>query len=213
MFLETCGKICFGRIRPALFFALALLPLFLAMTFLYFKAIEIDELEFHFQRSIDMGKSALQRKAVQEEFLRRYSQADPYFIDREVESLQFLEKEQKKLLSAIGHPAIAHPEPFQERLVFIQSDENKISFTEQNIRASKGVKETEEKQRYAVQVDAEDLKKLLSLIEDIPIDGYRSMNRSPQIIIQNFQLHKQITSIETEVFLLEMSLLKREFPP
>ena len=175
------------------------------------QSLELNELKDQFQSSLEKGKSALEKKALREKFLKRYGHSDPYFIDQQIEALSFLQKEQSDLRASINHPAIVKRDSLAARLQFILSDENKISFAEQNIRTSKDIKETEEKQRYPVQIDEEDLKELLSLIEDVPIGKYNPAPHLPQLLIQNFQIHRHTTPIETEVFIVEMSLLKREF--
>lgn len=213
MLLENIGKLCFGRTRPFLFFALLSTPLFLVGIYLYMHHLELLRLQENFQTALENGKQALERKAFKERFLNHYSQADPYFIDQQIESLSFLEKEQKEIRALIKHPAMLKTNPFLERLQFLVSEENKLSFAEQNIRSSSQIKETEEKQQRAIQVDEEDLKRILSAIEGVPVEGYSPFSHSPQLLIQNFQLRKHTTAIETEVFLLEMSLVKREFFP
>ena len=55
------------------------------------------------------------------------------------------------------------------RLTFLTCQENKLNFAEGELRRSQLVLETEEKQIHTIQVDLEDLKKLLSNIEGISI--------------------------------------------
>ena len=73
------------------------------------------------------------------------------------------------------------------------------------------MKEVEEKQRHPVQMDESDLKQILSLIEDLPVDSFLPSAGSPQLLIKEFRLKKQETPLHTEVFEVEMDLLKREF--
>jgi hypothetical protein len=60
-------------------------------------------------------------------------------------------------------------------------------------------------------MDENDLKTILSLIEDIPVDSALPSKSSPQILIKDFRLKKQETSLQTSVFEVQMDLLKREF--
>lgn len=213
MFLELIGKFCFHRLRPSFFYALIFFPTLLILIYLFFQSLELFELEENFNHSLEKGRSALQKKRSQDRFIERYNHADPYFLDQQIESLPLLQNECSEIRSLIKHPAIARRDFLEERLEFLLGRENRIRFNEQNIRTSQNIKETEEKQRYPVQVDEEDLKRILCLVEDISIESYHPAENQPQLLIQNFRLHRQTTSLATEVFTLDMTLLKREFTP
>ena len=110
----------------------------------------------------------------------------------------------------MGHPALADKRSTEARLQFLDSEDNRLTFIEEEIRSSSTMKETEERQRHTVQMDEEDLKKLLSLIEEVSIDSFSPAENSPQIIVTDFQLEKKESPIKTKVFEIEMKLLKRE---
>ena len=69
-----------------------------------------------------------------------------------------------------------------------------------------GIRETEEKQRYPIQVDEKDLEKLLSLLE-----GVSNASSSPQIVVTQCQVQRKPIDIGGEVYELELELLKREW--
>ncbi len=209
MFLEACGKFFFSKMRPLFFFILSTLPVLIAVFFLFLKLNQLQDLEERFAAAVRKEKTASERKMRKEKFLQRYSQADPYFLDREIESFPLLQKEKEKLESLLHHPAFPESQSIKNRLAFLY--ENRLTFMEENIQSSSQIKEVEEKQRRPVQMDEQDLKKILSLIEDIPVDSYTPPVQSPQILIKNFWLKKQETSLQTEVFEVEMNLLKREW--
>lgn len=211
MFLERCGKFFFQQMRPHFFFILAAFPPLLAVIFLFFLNGSLKELEDRFAAAARKGKIAMERKAKKERFLYRYSNTDPYFLDQQIETLVFNQKEQDYLGSLLNHPAFPHKESLRDRLSFLLSSENKIVFTEENIRTSSHIKETDEKQKHPVQLDESDLQKLLSLIEDIPIGPYLPLKQSPQLLIREFKLNRQETSFQNAILEIEMDLLKREF--
>lgn len=211
MFLETCGKWFFTNMRLWLFFLLTACPILLTSVWIYMEQSAFQELEDRFSATVRKGKAAMDRKLKKERFLQKYSQATPFFLDQEIESIVFLEKEKEKLQSLLSHPALPRKEPIKERLSFLLSAENKLSFMEENIRTSALVKETEEKQRHPVQLDEGDLQKLLSLIEDLPIGSISHGKQSPQLVIRDLKLRKISTPLQTSVFEIEMELLKREF--
>ena len=50
--------------------------------------------------------------------------------------LQFLQNEKTQIESLLRHPALVHKEPLEERIQFISSGENRLGFTEEEIRAT-----------------------------------------------------------------------------
>lgn len=211
MFLERWGKQLFTNISLPLFYLLMLSPLIFTAAMIYMEKSSFQELEDRFAAAVRKGKLAMERKAKKERFLLRYSRPDPYFLDQEIESLVFLRKEKERLQSLLHHPALPRKEPIQERLSYLAGSDNRLSFIEENIRSSARIKETEEKQRHPIQLDEEDLQKLLSLIEDLPIGSYSPNKQSPQLLIRDLKLKKLTTPLLTSVFEMELDLLKREF--
>jgi hypothetical protein len=209
MFFEKCGKLFFSQIRPLFFFVLLCLPLACAALFLFFQYTEIQNLESRFANSARKAKIALQRKDRRERFLIRYSQVNPYFLDEEIESFSLLQNEKQRLELLLNHPAFPNHQLLKERLSFLA--ENRLAFAETNIRTSAQVKEVEEKQRHPVQMDEEDLKQILLLIEDLPSESSLASEKRPQIVIKDFRLRKQQTHLQTGIFEVDMELLKREF--
>jgi len=208
-FLEKVAHLFFSRIRPIFFFFCLSAPILMATLSLFIKYTESDQLEQRFARALKKEKIALAKKTKKEKFINRYAKADPYFIDNQIEALPFLENEKKQLEALLLHPAFPESGAIQERLTFIHN--NKLSFAEEKIRTNTKVKEVEEKQKYPIQVDEQDLRKILSLLEDTPIDPFLPATAAPQIIITDLTLKKQKTPIQTFVFEVEMDLLKREF--
>jgi hypothetical protein len=209
MLLEKIGK--FYLSKPLFFFLLMLLPILSGSVYLFSKYAKIKDLEERFYNACKRGRSAIEKKWEKEKFLARYAEPNPYFLDEKIESLIFLTSEISQLEMLIQHPALGDKKLFESRLHFLKSGENRLHFVENEIRSSPTIKETEEKQRHPVQMNGEDIKKLLSQIEDVPIDAYSSIQNRPQMVITDFRLEKKQTPIKTEVFEVEMQCIKREF--
>ncbi|PIS01898.1 MAG: hypothetical protein COT85_08140 [Chlamydiae bacterium CG10_big_fil_rev_8_21_14_0_10_42_34] len=209
MFFEKCGKFFFSQMRPLFFFALCTFPLFATAFILFNEYNELQDLETRFSRALRKEKLSLAKKGRKERFLKRYSSPSPYFLDQNIESLTLLNEEAEKLQSILSHPAFPDSRSIKSRLAFLK--DNRLSFIEENIRTSAKIKEVEEKLRNPVQLDENDLKKVLSLIEDVEIDNFTPIDHCPQMIIKDFRLKKQETSLHTELFEVEMDLIKREF--
>lgn len=209
MFLEKCGQLFFLRIRPVFFFALIVLPLIFVSIVLSHQSNELQDLEERFRKALRKERIALEKKGRKERFLKRYSNVNPYFIDQQIESIPLLQKERQKLTSLLNHPAFPESSDIRERLQFL--DHNRLLFTEGKIEVSSQMKEVEEKQKHRVQMDAADLKRVLSLVEDLSIDTFSPTLQSPQLLIKELHIKKQQTPLHTEVFEVDMDLIKREF--
>ncbi len=199
MFFERIGRL----VRPWWYlFALAL-PL-AAGLILAHRSSSREQLEEQFFVTKKRASPAFARKERSEKFWARHAHSDPYFLDQELESLRFLGKEQTLLQTWVSHPAMSSRKEFEQRLSFLQSERNRLLFTEEKTLTSPACKETREIQRHPIQLDETDLKALLALIEEIPSS---SKNQRPQLIITDFHLARK-----NQVFELQMHLLKRDFP-
>ncbi len=89
MFLELCGKLCFSQIRPIFFYFFLLIPFILSGSYLLSRHAFQQQLEARFADAAKKGKIAIERKTRKERFIKRHSDADPFFIDRQIESLSF----------------------------------------------------------------------------------------------------------------------------
>lgn len=136
------------------------------------------------------------QKEKENTFLKTLKKASPDYLDRNIETLSFLETETHKLKEKQNN---------QARLNFLQAA-NRIRFTEENIKRSGGVQETEERQERPVEMNEEDLKKTLALIEE----WEETPEGKPQLIISSFRLKKKGISPYEHVYEVSMDLVKRE---
>ncbi len=85
-----------------------------------------------------------------------------------------------------------------------------LRFSEEIVRKADGIQEMEEVQIEPIQVDDEDLKRILSVVEGIQIGPYSPPENSPQLIIKQFNLTKKSHNPQESIFVLNMQLIKRE---
>ena len=64
-----------------------------------------------------------------------------------------------------------------------------------------------------MQIDEIDLKRVLSIIEDVAIESQQPLSHSPQMIITDFRLKKIAGFLNRELLEIELKILKREFNP
>jgi hypothetical protein len=208
---EQLGKFCFSKIHPVFFYFFLLCPILFGGGYAFIEYTNVNDLEERFYHACRKGKTALKRKTQKENLIQRYANTNPYFLDEQIESLSFLQKEQMELEALLQHPALADKRLLESRLNFLSSGANRLAFTEEAIRTSASMKETEEKQRHPVQMDEKDVKKLLSLMEDVAIDSFSMASHRPQIVITDFRMEEKQTSLKTNIFEVEMQFIKREF--
>jgi hypothetical protein len=211
MFLESFGKLCFSQIRPLFFYSFLLIPFLFSGSYLLRRHSFQQQLEIRFRDAAKKGKLAIARKMRKDNFLKRYSNADPFFLDKHIESLSFLQDERAAISSMIQHPALSNKRKLQERLDFLESGRNRLAFTEENIRTSFKIKETDEKQRHPVQMSENDLHKLLASIEDVAVGDNEPIAKMPQLLIRDLLITKIENPGACEVVEVEMELLKREW--
>lgn len=206
-FFEPVGRFFFEKNRTWLFFCLLSFPFFLMIANLMPRFMLLRETEQTFDAAALQGRIALEKRVEKEKFLTRYSHCEPYFIDHSLESYLFLQTHLKDLKAMQNHPACQNREAVLRRIAFLEGPENRLSFAEENIRSSKRIKETEERLLHPVEIETEDLDRLLSWIEDVPVGRYLPSPHSPQFLIQDFSLSRK----EDAVYELNISLLQREF--
>jgi len=210
MFVEKIGRFLFNRIRLPFFLLLLSVGPVCVGVFLFMEKQSVDLLWEQLEIGKMKAKTAIDRKERKERFTQRHLESDPYFLNKELESLSFLEEEKINLKKWLNHPGISRKDRIAQRVRFLENGENKLVFQEEEIRLSKLYKETVEKQKSPIEIDANDLKKLLSLIEDLPSENL-PLTRRPQLIISEFSMHKKTTPFDGQAIEVKLDLFKREF--
>lgn len=134
--------------------------------------------------------------------------ADRSYLDKHVEPLVLLEPETRRIQAFLSHQKENHS--LARRLEFLKSGKNRIALVEEKRRAAQQLQEVEEKLQHPIELNEEDLKKLLVLIEGVTINPYSPVQGRPQIIFKEFDLVKQMASSEEEIYMIDFKLIKRE---
>ena len=155
--------------------------------------------------------SLVRREKREKSLSAQVQSADPFYLDKHLETLVFLESEIKRL-EAVCQSTSCDPTA-KKRLHFLKEGDNKLLFAEQQIQQSESFREVEERQQNSIEMNAEDLKKLLSRIEGVTIEDASPCSHPPQLIIKSFELTKKASQRQEDHFLVNMFLLKREGLP
>jgi hypothetical protein len=199
------------KLPPFLIWVLLMIapvPFFIFLFHFLFGLQSLSKLEEEMER-IHAKMVVFQETERKESFLlSSLKNPDPYYLDKNVETLTFLLPEIKKL------EAIQSENPDEEqiakRLQMLKDGSNQLRFSEEQICSNELFRETEEMQQQIVELNEEDLKKLLCLIEGVTIWPYGPKEGRPQLIIKDFRLSKKELSSHEKVFVVSIQLIKRE---
>lgn len=170
-------------------FALAFAACAYLLVNFYLDIAQLGEIEESLVELQQREKESQFSQTKETAFLAEVTSADHFYIDKNLETLQFLDPQIRPLL---------------------KESPNSLLFSEEKTRRSEHILEVEEKQQQPVQINGEDLKKLLSLIEGVSIPPFSPQAGRPQLIIKQFELTKKTIAPEEEVFSVNMQLIKRE---
>jgi len=151
---------------------------------------------------------ALLRKTEEKNLLQQLKTANRDYVEKELESLQFLDAEVKRL------QALSHSDPsnevFNSRLEFLQSGQNRLRFREQNFQRVGQFQEVEIIQEHPVEMHRDDLKALLARVENQSFGNFKPGQHPPSLTIKKFELIKKTKSSDEEVFVVNLELIKHE---
>lgn len=142
---------------------------------------------------------------------QHYRDADHFYIDKNLESLTLLEPEIESLRNMTLNPNFNDDENVKKRLEALSGAANRLSFTEGVVQSSPVFQEVTETLVHPVEVNVNDLRHVLCLIEGISIGNCTPPPNRPQLIVLDFKIDKKNVSEKNEVYLLNLKLLKREF--
>jgi hypothetical protein len=181
----------------------ALAPLFVLAFAHFAKLKEWTEVEMSINQIQLHAQTKKAKQAVNSIVRKQFASCSPSYIEDKIESLVCLKKEQEGLEKLFQSPSYRGNEEAAKRYHFITL-ENKLRFSETTTQMFDDVCETQLSTPQPVEIDTEDLKMLLSYVE-------QKHPKQPLLLIKDFSLSRTKTSMESEVFLLSMTLLKREF--
>ncbi len=204
------GKLSLHR-RFFFYFSFFLLTwTFCLFLFLQGKKSSLDNLSDHLQKIYGLRNSSLEKRIFKKNFLSQFHESDPQYLEKYIVPLSLLSEEIRELSSLVKHPAFFMRNDLHERLAFLKSSSNRIIFQEEKLLSSRWIKEAEVSFLHPVEIDQNDLEKILSLIEGTPSQNSFAFAR-PQLIIKAFDLKKNHKKEDKETFSLHLKLLKREF--
>lgn len=190
---------------------LCLIPLFFALGNFYSKLSSLDTLEAKLEQVQHLALVQEKRQANNITIINHYRDADHFYIDKNLETLTFLEPEVEALQKIVNHKNFPDDETIKKRLEFLTGPGNNLRFTEGVVQTFPQFQETTETLVHPVEVNIADLQKILARVEGLEIGSNKPALNRPQLIVLDFKLEKKKSLDKNEIFLLNMKLLKREF--
>jgi len=191
--------------------AAGLLPVLFALMHYFSVTSSLDTLEMQVLDVTQMAYTREKQQAVNMAARQYFKEADRFYIDKYLESLSFLEPEVASLQKIASNPAYPEDEIIKKRLDLLSGPGNAMVFSEGVVQSYPFFKETTETLVHSIEVNVDDIQKILSKIEGIQIGHYAPGPNRPQLIVLDIKLDKKRVNTKNEVFTLNLKLLKREY--
>lgn len=198
--------------RLLLYMLLAgLLPIIFVLFNFFAKEQNIGSLQSGLEELQEMTVLREKKQAINASVRNHYRDADHFYIDKQLETLTFLEPEIESLQKLLNNKNLAADEAIRKRLELLTGPGNVLSFSEGVVQSTPFFQETTETLVHSVEINGTDLQKLLAKIEGREIGPFTPGPNRPQLIILDFKLDRKSINEKNEVFTLNLKLLKREF--
>lgn len=189
---------------------LGLLPLGFVIISFYSSLHELEILEQSIQNVTEKAIIREKKQAVNMAVIDHYREADHFYIDKNLETLVFLEPEIESLQKLLNNKNFAFDDTVKKRLDFLTTN-NHLVFTEGVVQSYPLFQETSETLVHPVEVNVDDIQEILARVENINVGPYTPSPHAPQLLIVDFKMDRKSISERNEVYTLNLKLLKREF--
>lgn len=187
------------------------IPIVFVLFILFSHQSELNEAFGTLQQIQEAAFTREKKQATNMAVRSHFKDADHFYIDKQLETLSFLEPEVESLQKILQGKTFIDDELVRKRLDLLTGTGNSMVFSEGVVESTPFFQETTETLVHPVEVNGKDLQKILSRIEGIEIGEYTPSPNRPQLIILDFKLDRKASNEKNEVFLLNLKLLKREF--
>lgn len=199
--------------RALLYLMLAgLIPILFVLISFLSKNEDVSNLITTTQEMKQMALLREKKQAMNMSVRNYFHDADHFYIDKNLETLVFLEPEIEGLQKLLTNKNLADDEAIKKRIDYLTGPGNSVTFSEGVVQSSPIFQETTETLVHPVEINSNDLQKILAKIEGIDIGPYTPGLNRPHLIILDFKLDRKNVSEKNEVFILNLKLLKREYP-
>ncbi len=200
-------------LRPAFlvfFICAAFMPTFYCLFSYYKKSEKFEALQEEYFALKPKIAKVLTNKNNEHTFLKLYANSDRFYTETHLEKMKFLEPEVKQLKFLANYNSFARCASLNNRLQKLSSELNRLRLSQIDCHTSRLTQETQQKLLTPVEVDREDLHKLLAYIEGVPIGPIQSPVGRPNLQLTRFSLTKQTATGDRDTYAIDFDLVKRE---
>ena len=191
--------------------ALGILPLLCVLFLFTSQKHALEELEGNVEFVREQVIAKEKKQALNSAVCEHFKDSDHFYIDKYLETLVFLEPEIEQLQKITQDKNFNDDERIKKRLEFLTSSANALVFSEGVVQKFPSFQETTETLIHPVEVNGQDIQKILARIEGVKMGECVEGTARPQLLITEFKLDKKKISDKNEVYLLNLKLIKREF--
>lgn len=206
--ISLLANIPFSRLKWY-FIALGTLPILLAFWGLYSKVQTLNVIQNELLSVSEYALMKEKRQEINNAVISAFSGADRFYIDKQLESMTPLAQEVEILEKIAKQTNFTDNDLILQRLQTLKQ-KNRLVFAESNVQNFPRFTETQETLINPVEIDLNDLQRILALVEGVEINGNSATDR-PLLIISDLRLEKKESRPDSDTFLLNMKLIKREF--
>ncbi len=142
-------------------------------------------------------------------FLREFGGADESFLANYIETEVLLSRDIQLLKKISNNEEYAEYKPINERIAFLTGESNKMIFHQTTEKRGDFYKEKLWQLRRPVEMNCEDVKKILGRVEGVKIDKYLPNPLRPLLVITKFDLSLKPQDNHNKVFSVDMEILQR----
>ncbi len=190
---------------------LGLLPLFLVLFQLQKRHQDLSFLKQRIEGVEEIALAKQSKQALNRRIRAHYAKADHFYIDKQLESLTFLQPEVATLKEALSQEDVGENQAALQRLEFLTGGENTLRFTEGGVISFDGIQDTPETMQRPIEINEKDLQQILSSIEGVSIGGFAPPQGKPLLLVLDFKLQRKEVVGDHETYSLLLKLIKREF--
>ncbi len=142
-------------------------------------------------------------------YLKEFGASDKTFIHEYLEKRLFLEQDVKilsKIQNSLSHDLFA---PISQRLHYLTSGQNQMKFIQTKQTSNAEFYETFWELNTPVDVNLDDLKKILTLVEGVKIERHLPNPYRPQLLITSFSIENKEYGDGYKIFSLDLNLVQR----
>ena len=156
-----------------------------------------------------LGEKIQRKSALQEPnraLVQKFREKDPLFLHKTLEPLSLVGSETAILKARLSRNSLPEDNVLEKRLHFLTA-ENSLCFVEGSTEVAATWKETVENQNKTVEIDNDDLAKVLNILE--PLEGQEDPSK-PHLLISEARLERK-KGLFQETWSLMLKVIRREY--